>query len=82
VIGCLLAIWLGRRYSRRLVEQLRHGGLVLWVRVGDELHERRARDILARYAAADVHVHEIEPAPHFADGGMSYRLSFMNRLGM
>jgi hypothetical protein len=81
-VGCLLAMWLGRRYAHRMVEQLRHGGLVLWVRVDDTLHEGRARDILARYNAADIHVHEIEAAPHFADGGMSYRLSFMNRLGM
>lgn len=82
VVGAGLAVWLGRTYTRRLVEQMRHGGLVLWVRVADPAHERRARDILARYDAVDIHVHEIAADPYFADGGMSYRLSFMNKLGM
>jgi len=39
-------------------------------------------DILKKHSASDVHVHAL-PAPKLPlEGGQSYDLSFMNRLGL
>lgn len=59
LIGWALARWLDRRYRGRIQEQLRHGGLLLWVRAEDAEHERIASEILNRHSARDVHVHEV-----------------------
>jgi hypothetical protein len=36
--------------------------MLLWVRTRDDLHETRARDILKKHSAYDVHIHEIPVA--------------------
>lgn len=59
VIGGVLAKLLGDRHARHIEEQLRHGGLLLWVRTRDAEHERRAVDILTKHSGRDVHVHAI-----------------------
>ena len=59
-IGALISHYLGENFARRLKEQLEHGGLVLWVRLRDAEHERRAVEILRRHGAHDVHVHDIK----------------------
>lgn len=57
-IGTVLAIAIGMDHAQHIEEQLEHGGLLLWVRVWDLDHERRAIEILARFAGRDIHVHE------------------------
>jgi hypothetical protein len=59
VIGALLAGILDEQHAMRVEEQLDHGGLLLWVHVRDDTHEKRAVDILRRHSGRDVHVHDI-----------------------
>ncbi len=59
LIGAWAARLLGRDRAKELKHQLDHGGLLLWVRARDEVHERRATEILAKSGAEDVHVHEL-----------------------
>jgi hypothetical protein len=40
-------------------EQLRHGGVLLWVHTADLEAERRALDILRRHGGDDAHIHEL-----------------------
>ncbi len=67
-IGTVVSRYLGREQAQSMEEQLSKGGLLLWVRVADEEHERRAVDILTRTGGSDVHVHEI-PAPDGPEQG-------------
>jgi hypothetical protein len=59
MLGALGARWLGRDRAQTLQRQLDKGGLLLWVRARDEAHEKRAVEILTKYGAEDVHVHEL-----------------------
>ena len=51
-----------RRHAEWLQEQLDRGGILLWVRTPTAEDERKAMEVLTRYSAHDVHIHEI-PAP-------------------
>jgi outer membrane lipoprotein SlyB len=82
LIGAALARYIDRHHAHYLQEQLDHGGLLLWVRTADAGHEERARDILSRHSAKDVHVHDLPVVEHGTKGGVSYDLSFMKTLGM
>ena len=62
LFGASLAKLIGGKHARRIEEQLRHGGLLLWVRVRDEEREKGAVEILSRRSGRDVHVHEVMPA--------------------
>jgi hypothetical protein len=80
LVGGLLARYIGRHHADYIQRQLDHGAIALWVRTEDAEHESRAVEILRRWSAEDVHVHEL-PAPKFdAAGGVSYDLSFMRYL--
>lgn len=81
-IGFALVRYLERRHSRQLMEQIRRGGIPLWVRIPDAEHERRAVDILERHGAAHVHCHEMALVPYGTQGGESHRLSFMRAIGL
>lgn len=59
LIGAVLAAFVERHHADYIQEQLDHGGLLLWVRVRDAVHEERAVDILKKHSGKDVHVHEI-----------------------
>jgi hypothetical protein len=59
LIGSVLAKLVGDRHAHRLQEQLEHGGLLLWVRSRDAVHEQRAIEILKKHSGRDVHVHAI-----------------------
>jgi hypothetical protein len=61
-IGTALAHWMDRRHAEWLQRQLDRGGILLWVRTPDEARERQALEVLTRYSAHDVHVHEIPAA--------------------
>lgn len=59
-IGTVLATVIGLQHAEHIEKQLEHGGLLLWVRLWDASHEKRALDILRRHSGQDVHVHEFE----------------------
>jgi len=62
LLGTVFGHWMDRRHADWLQEQLDHGGILLWVRTPTADDERKAMDVLTRYSAHDVHIHEI-PAP-------------------
>lgn len=59
VLGTFAARWIGRDHATSMQNQLDKGGLLLWVHVRDQDHEKRAVDILSRHSADDVHVHDL-----------------------
>jgi len=59
LIGAVLAKFLDDQHAMILEEQLDHGGLLLWVRTRDAEHQKKARDILTRHSAHDVHLHQL-----------------------
>jgi hypothetical protein len=63
LFGASLAKLIGDRHARHIEEQLKHGGLLLWVRVRDAEREKRAVEILSRRSGRDVHVHVHEGMP-------------------
>jgi hypothetical protein len=62
LVGTALASVIDFRHAEYLQDQLAHGGLLLWVRTPDAVHELRAIEILQAYSAHDVHVHTV-PTP-------------------
>jgi hypothetical protein len=62
LIGTVLASLVGRHHAHYLQEQLDRGGLLLWVRSWDEERERRAKEILSKHSAHDVHAHSLSTA--------------------
>jgi hypothetical protein len=57
--GTLLGKDLEQSQRSYLGEQMRRGGVLLWVRTKDPAAEQRACDVLRRHSAHDVHVHEV-----------------------
>ena len=53
----------GHEHARAYEEELKCGGLLLWVRVEDELDAKLALETLRKHGAADVHLHTISPPP-------------------
>lgn len=83
LVGIALSRLIGRHHARYLQNHLEHGGILLWVRTTDEERERRAVEVLSRHSAENVHVHDLPKVDWTAlKGGVSYDLSFMNRLGL
>ncbi|HEX6143336.1 MAG TPA: hypothetical protein VFZ01_11490 [Geminicoccaceae bacterium] len=66
LIGSALARLMDYHHADYLQQQLDKGGLLLWVRTRDAEHEGRAREILERHSADDVHVHELSPEAYLA----------------
>ncbi len=62
-VGGALGAMLAARFMRRrpVANRNNRGNLFLWVRIQDREHENRAREILARYPARDVHLHGARP---------------------
>jgi hypothetical protein len=58
-IGYGAALLLRRIRRQRKKDQLRKGGLLLWVNTPTRRHERQACDILSRHGAQDVHINEV-----------------------
>jgi len=67
-VGYALGRRAGQGAEDYLREQIRHGGVLLWIRARDVEHERRACEILSRHAPTDIHVRDVsvsaEPAQH------------------
>jgi len=59
LVGSVFARFVGDHHARRIQEQLDHGGLLLWVRTRDELHEKKAVEILKEHSGQDVHLHPL-----------------------
>jgi hypothetical protein len=62
MFGSILAKWVGDQHADNLQAQIDKGGLLLWVRTWDGAQEERARDILSRHSAHDVHIHDLPAA--------------------
>ncbi len=61
-LGAVLAARFMRHRRRRPVANRNNrGNLFPWVRLQNREHENRAREILARYPARDVHLHGAQP---------------------
>ncbi|MBF0394767.1 MAG: hypothetical protein HQL38_18985 [Alphaproteobacteria bacterium] len=62
-LGLGLGTLIDETIGGRLEEQIRRGGVVLWVRLRQPEQHARATGVLARHGARDVHVHTIRPSP-------------------
>ena len=58
-VGLYLRGSVHRRYVGAIRDQVRHGGIVLWVNLHSPEQERAALEILNRCSATRVHVHEV-----------------------
>jgi len=59
LIGSVFGDILEDHHAKHLKQQLDRGGLLLWVRTATPAEEKRAKGILGRHSAHDVHVHDI-----------------------
>ena len=62
IVGSVISSRLGKHHADHVESQLKKGGLLLWVGIRDDEHEKRAVDILTEHSADDVHVHDIRHA--------------------
>jgi hypothetical protein len=58
VLGTLLARRVGQHHKDYYADQIRHGGILMWVRCRDKEHEALATRILEGHSGRDVHVHD------------------------
>lgn len=56
-LGGIFAKLVGDHRAQYIEDQLKHGGMLLWVRTWDKADEARAVEILDRHSGHDVHVH-------------------------
>lgn len=82
LVGAALARFMDRHHANHLQDQLDRGGLLLWVSVRGAEQEAKAREILEKSGAEHVHVHDVPEEKLPLEGGVSYDMSFMNRLGL
>jgi len=59
-IGAMAANALGDHHAKVVEDQLKHGGLLLWVRLREGVSEKEIQGILEKAGGKDVHVHELE----------------------
>jgi len=59
MLGEFLAKFIGQNHASYIEEQLKHGGLLLWVRCLNPEREKSAMEILSRHSGRDVHVHSL-----------------------
>ncbi len=58
-IGAFLTRLMGDRYNRHTEEQIKKGGLLLWVRTPDIEKEEIAKRIMVSRGGYDVHIHAV-----------------------
>jgi hypothetical protein len=58
VAGNFIGHMLSKQMAEPMEDQINRGGIVLWALLRSPDHETRARDILSRHGAADVHVQQ------------------------
>lgn len=59
LIGTAFSGFMDSQHASNLENQLETGGVLLWVRTPDAAAEQKAVEILERYAAEDVHIHDL-----------------------
>lgn len=59
LIGAVIVSFIASKLSNKVAQQLRKGGLLLWVRTLDPQKEKIAQDILTKHGARHVHIHSI-----------------------
>lgn len=57
VIGTLLARRVYKKHREYYENQIRHGGVLMWVRTRDKEHEELAVKIMKEHSGRDVHAH-------------------------
>jgi hypothetical protein len=57
--GGLLAHTIGKEHREHIAEQIKRGGLLLWVQPRDAEQEQAAMAVLKKNNASDVHVHQV-----------------------
>ncbi len=82
LVGAALARFMDRHHAHYLQDQLDRGGLLLWVSVDGAEREAKVREILEKCGADHVHLHDVPKEELPLEGGVSYDMSFMNRLGL
>lgn len=58
-IGSILASLIARHHADYIEKQIERGGLILWVHLRAPEMEERAKKILEKHSAHEVHIHEI-----------------------
>jgi hypothetical protein len=58
-IGAIFASLISKYHSDFIQNQINHGGLLLWVHLRSPDLEEKAKEILRKHSAHDVHIHEI-----------------------
>jgi hypothetical protein len=58
-IGSIFANLISKHHADFIQSQLNNGGLLLWVHLRSPDLEEKAKEILRKYSAHDVHIHEI-----------------------
>lgn len=66
-LGAAAVRALGKKQAEELDLQLMSGGIVLWVRVRTAEKEAEAQELLAKFGAEAIRVHEIEIAKRLED---------------
>ncbi len=62
LLGALLSAYISSSHAHYIEDQLKKGGILIWVRVSNSEEEEKASEILKKHSADDVHIHEL-PAP-------------------
>lgn len=57
VIGAILARRIGKHHQEYYENQIRHGGILMWVRTRDKEKEDLAVKIMKGHSGRDVHIH-------------------------
>ena len=58
-LGYFAAQWLHNKYDRAIQAQMQRGGIVLWVAVRAAGMQEIALEVLRKYSAHDVHMHDV-----------------------
>ncbi|MDI1229493.1 MAG: hypothetical protein PSY14_17590 [bacterium] len=58
-LGYFAAQWLHKKYDRAIQAQMQRGGIVLWVAVRAAGMQEIALEVLRKYSAHDVHMHDV-----------------------
>lgn len=70
-LGGILASTISDGHEARVRDQLKMGGLILWVSATTEEAQKRAVTVLSKMGASDIHVHEYERKWSTEDVSMS-----------
>lgn len=58
-LGYFAAKWIRNKYDRAIEAQMQRGGIVLWVAVRAAGMQEVALEVLRKYSARDVHMHDV-----------------------